>query len=492
MTLDVRIHDVLERLATVCPARVGATLGDDARTFGELDARATRAGHRLAAAGVTVGDRVTWWGPTAFDALEVGYGTSKVGAAIAPINPNFTEPEAAAALEVLHPRIVVAHPEHEDVARAVATRMGIEVLVTTPGWTDGASTTALPRVGSSEDASNVFLTSGSTGVSKGAVLSHRAAWLRAVQRDVEEGATGRRGTVVMFGLFHMAGWYFIENAMAADRAVHLVRGADPEELLHAVQRWRAGGLYCIPAVWQRVLECADRYDTSSLVEALTGTSLVTLDLIDALKETFPGSWTSVAYGSTEMGRGLVLVDADLYSHPQSVGQPPPMVDARLSAEGEIWLRGPTMFSGYLDRPDATAEAIDPDGWFHTGDLATVDADGYFTITGRASESIRSGGEWVAPVEVESAIRSHPAVAEVAVVGIPDDAWGEVVCAAIVVAPGASLPSVDELRAHVAGTLVGPKQPRRVVAVDELPRTDATGQVRRRALRDALLTDPSHR
>jgi acyl-CoA synthetase (AMP-forming)/AMP-acid ligase II len=294
----------------------------------------------------------------------------------------------------------------------------------------------------------------------------------------------------MFGLFHMAGWYFIENAMATDRPVHLVGGADPDELLDAVQRWRASGLYCIPAVWQRILECADDYDTSSLVAVLTGTSLVGLDLIDALKARFPGSWTSVGYGSTEIGRGLVLVDADLYAHPQSVGQPPPMVIARVADDGELWLRGPTMFSGYLDRPDATADAIDPDGWFHTGDLVTCDADGYVTVTGRASESIRSGGEWVAPVEVETAIASHPAVAEVAVVGIPDPAWGELVCAAIVVTPGATLPTVDELRAHVAGALVGPKQPRQVVQVDALPRTDATGQVRRRALRDVLVADRS--
>lgn len=488
MTLDVRVHDILARLARIAPDHVGATLGHEARTFGELDTGATRAAHRLAAAGVTAGDRVTWWGPTAFETLEVGYGTSKLGAAIAPINPHFTEPEAASALEILHPRLVVAHPEFEEVARAVAEPMGLEVLVTSWGWSDGASTAALPRVGSSEDPCNVFLTSGSTGVSKGAVLSHRSAWLRAVQRDVEEGATGRRGTVVMFGLFHMAGWYFIEHAMAADRPVHLVRSAEPDELLDAVQRWRAGGLYCVPAVWLRILECTHRYDTSSLVEVLTGTSLVGLDLLDALKARFPGSWTSVAYGSTEIGRGLVLVDSDLYAHPESVGQPPPMVCARVADDGELWLRGPTMFSGYLDRPDATAEAIDPDGWFHTGDLVTCDADGYFTITGRASESIRSGGEWVAPVEVETAIASHPAVAEVAVVGIPDPAWGELVCAAIVVVPGAALPTVDELRAHVAGTLVGPKQPRRVVQVAALPRTDATGQIRRRALRDSLVAE----
>ena len=162
-----------------------------------------------------------------------------------------------------------------------------------------------------------------------------------------------------------------------------------------------------------------------------------------------------------------------------------MVVADLADDGELWLRGPTMFSGYLDRPDATADAIDGDGWFHTGDLATRDADGYLSITGRRSESIRSGGEWVAPVEVESAVRTHPSVADVAVVGLPDPSWGEVVCAAIVVRPGATLPTVDELRTHVARVLVGPKQPRVVVQVEELPRTDATGQVRRRRLRDTI-------
>ena len=165
-----------------------------------------------------------------------------------------------------------------------------------------------------------------------------------------------------------------------------------------------------------------------------------------------------------------------------------MVVADLADDGELWLRGPTMFSGYLDRPDATAEAIDEDGWFHTGDLASRDADGFFTITGRRSESIRSGGEWVAPVEVETAVLTHPAVAEVGVVGLPDERWGEVVCAVIVVRPGATLPTVDELRSHVASTLVGPKQPRVVVQVDALPRTDATGQIRRRRLRDTLVAE----
>ena len=486
--MDVRIHDLLVRAALVSPSRVGATMGDDARTFAELDAGSNRAAHRLTGEGVRPGDRVVWWGPSALDALELGYGISKAGATLSPVNPHFTEPEAVAALETLTPRLVVAHPDSADAAHAAADPLGVPLLVMHEGWTEGAASSSPPRVGDSEDPSVVFLTSGSTGVSKGAMISHRAAWLRAVQRDSETGATQRRGAVVMFGLFHMSGWSMIEGAWAIDRPVHLVHRAEPAELLGAVERWRASGLYCIPSVWERVLADDGTYDTSSLIEANTGTSLVTLDLIDALKARFPGSWTSIAYGSTEIGRGATLLDPDLYTHPGSVGQPPPMVVGDLADDGELWLRGPTMFSGYLDRPDATAEAIDEQGWFHTGDLATRDADGYLTITGRRSESIRSGGEWVAPVEVEAAVGTHPAVAEVAVVGLPDASWGEVVCAAIVVRPGESLPTVAELRAHVASTLVGPKQPRVVVEVDALPRTDATGQIRRRRLRDTIVAD----
>ncbi len=290
----------------------------------------------------------------------------------------------------------------------------------------------------------------------------------------------------MFGQFHMAGWATVEAAWARDRSVHLVHRADPHELLTAVERWRITTLYCIPGIWQRILDDHGDHDTSSLREVLTGTSFVTPDLVDALKARFAGTWTSIAYGSTEIGRGAVLLDRDLSERPGSVGLPPPMVDADIDAAGELLLRGPTMFSGYLDRPDATAEAIDDDGWFHTGDLAARDEDGFLTITGRRSESIRSGGEWVAPVEVESAILTHPAVVEVGVVGLPDPSWGEVVCAAIVVRAGATLPTVEQLRAHVSATLIGPKQPRVVVQVAELPRTDATRQLRRARLRDEIL------
>ncbi len=486
--MDVRIHDLLTRNARLEPDRLAATLGDAHRTFRDLDERANRAAHRLGAAGVAHRDRVVWWGPTDLAALEVGYGVTRAGGALAPVNPGFGEQEATAALVELRPRLVVAHPACEDAARAVAEPLGLDVLVTHPEWLQGASSDAPPRVGASEDPCTIFLTSGSTGVSKAAVRSHRASWLRAVAREHGSGAPAFAGEVVMFGYFHMAGWWMTEHAWAVDRPVHLVHRADADELLDAVDRWQASSLYCIPAVWQRILDAPRTGVGSSLREVLTGTSRVDLDLVAALRDRFPGAWMSVAYGSTEIGRGAVLIDDDIEARPGSVGLPPPAVDARIDADGELLLRGPTMFTEYLGRPDATAAAIDTDGWFHTGDLAEADDDGYLSITGRRSEGIRSGGAGSAPVEVETALRPHPAGAEVAVVGLPDPQWGEVVCAAIVPRPGAVLPTVDELRAHVAAVLVGPKQPRVVVEVGELPRTDATGQIRRAHLRRQLAAE----
>lgn len=478
--MDPRIHDVLTRAARLDPAATAATLGTEEWSFGELDEESNRAAHRLAALGVGPGDRVVWWGPTGGWALVARYGASKAGAAFAPLNPAFTDSELEAALDYLRPSAVLADRERAERASALGAP---RVQCCEPGWLDGAAAMAPPRLGSADDPSTVYMTSGSTGAPKAVIVSHRAEWLRAVMKDAVAGPAAGGGQVVMFGLFHMAGWWMIEQSWTSDRAAHLVARADASELLDAVERHRATTLYCIPAVWQRILEHGGDADTSSLREVLTGTSYVDPSFLRELKERFPGTWTSVAYGSTEICRGAVLFDHELERKPGSVGRPHATVEAGITEEGELLLRGPTMFSGYLDRPEETAAAIDAGGWYHTGDLVTRDEEGYLHVVGRRSEQIRSGGEWISPVEVETVLRTHPAVEEVAVFGVTDPAWGEVVCAAVVVRSGHELPTVEELRRHAAGELVPAKHPRQVIEVDQLPLTPSTGQVRRAALRD---------
>src|SRR5207245_13189 len=207
------------------------------------------------------------------------------------------------------------------------------------------------------------------------------------------------------------------------------------------------------------------YDLSSLTEADTGTSATPPELIAAVRDALPHTVTRVFYGSTEAGPGTVLAHVDLARKPGSVGLPQPGVDVRLE-DGEVCIRSDLLMDGYFDQSDATAEAL-RDGWYHTGDLGALDDEGYLSIIGRARDVIRTGGETVAPAEVEGALATHPAVREVAVVGIPDAQWGEIVCAAVVPERDAgNALDLETLRTHAAASLAGFKQPRPLELVDE--------------------------
>jgi acyl-CoA synthetase (AMP-forming)/AMP-acid ligase II len=192
----------------------------------------------------------------------------------------------------------------------------------------------------------------------------------------------------------------------------------------------------------------------------------------------------VFYGSTEAGGVAALEHDELDRKPGRCGLPSPSAEVRIDDDGELWVSGPLLFDGYFEDPDATADVL-VDGWYRTGDLAEVDDEGYLSIVGRARDVIRTGGETVAPAEVETALASCPGVADVAVVGLPDPQWGEVVCAVVVLVAGGAAPTVEDLRTHCEGRLVAHKHPRRVVVVDAIPRTSPTNQVQRRLLVEML-------
>jgi acyl-CoA synthetase (AMP-forming)/AMP-acid ligase II len=264
--------------------------------------------------------------------------------------------------------------------------------------------------------------------------------------------------------------------------LHLATAADAVTLLSTVARRRATRLYCIPAVWARILDHGVAgYDLSSLHEVDTGTSATPPELVAALRETFPDTITRIYYGSTEAGPATLLPHADLARKPGSVGIPQPLVAVRLSDEGEVCVTSEFLMDGYFEQPDATASAL-RDGWYHTGDLGVLDDEGYLSIVGRARDVLRTGGETVAPGEVEAALATYPGIAEVAVVGIPDPQWGEIVCAVVVARAGhEGAFDLDALRAHCTDRLAAFKHPRRLELVDALPRTAATGQIQRTLL-----------
>jgi acyl-CoA synthetase (AMP-forming)/AMP-acid ligase II len=252
-----------------------------------------------------------------------------------------------------------------------------------------------------------------------------------------------------------------------------------------MDRRRVWAFYGIPAVWKRILE-ADRtgYDLSSLREANTGTSAITPEFLGALRDAFPAATTSVGYGSTEAGGACMLLPEDVLRKPTSIGLPYPGGELRIDRAGELCVRSPYLFKEYYNDAAATSAAMF-EGWYHTGDLAEQDDDGFYYIVGRASDIIRTGGESVAPVEVDLVVQQHPAIQDAAVAGIPHDDWGEMIAAFVVLKPDRTL-ELSELRDHCRAQLAAYKHPRQLIFVDAIPRTGATGQVQRPRLIEIAL------
>ncbi len=434
-------------------------------TYAEVAARSETVATALSRRGIGRGDRVMWWGRNSVDAVALYFATAFVGAILVPVNPAFGETEVEPLLGLADPGLVVSdgdRPADTSLADLLSER----------------STASVPdaRV-DEEDPHVIFFTSGTTGAPKGVVLSQRTEVIRGMLGGM---STWPRGaTICMFPQFHMAGWASPLEAWLSGEAVVYVDGGDTPGILGSVERYCGYRLYCIPAVWRRILDTdLARWDLSTLGQADSGTSAITTELLTALREAFPWTTTTITYGSTEAGLVTRMGPRDVLRKPGSVGPPAPTVYVRIE-EGELLVRNGHLMSGYFRDPEETDAAL-RDGWFHTGELAEQDEEGFLRIVGRTRDVIRTGGEWVAPEEVDAVLATHPALADVAVAGVPDDHWGEIVTAFVVLKPGASV-ELDGLRRHCEEHLSSFKHPRAVVVVDGLPRTATTGQVQRRLL-----------
>jgi acyl-CoA synthetase (AMP-forming)/AMP-acid ligase II len=432
---------------------------------------------------------VAVWAATDLDVIPLFAGLAKIGAVFAPMNPNLSVDEAVHTASAARPSLLVVDDGRSECgADVVAAKVGATVA-TLDSLADGAGAeddadVCEPAL-TENDAHVIFFTSGSTGRPKGVVLTHRLNYLRSHPGGIFD----PRGPMVCpFPLFHMAGWTISLQQWQARAPVVFVP-PDAAGICEAVERHRATRVYGIPAVWRRVFEYLETpegaaRDLSSVKAADTGTSATPPELLHALRRALPDARVRVFYGSTEAGGVAALEHDDLDRKPGRCGQPSPFVDVRIDDSGELLVRGPFVFDRYFDDADATADAF-VDGWYRTGDLAEFDGEGYLSIVGRVHDFIRTGGETVAPSEVESALVSAPGVADVAVVGLPDVQWGEVVCAVVVPSDAASPPVLDDLRAHCGARLARHKQPRRLVVLDAIPRTSPTNQVQRRLLVEML-------
>ena len=448
-------------------------------TAGDLDRATRRVAARLAAAGLRPGDRILLSAATSVELVEAHVAALRLGLVVVPANTAYREREIAHLVGDAGPRAaVVDDPDRAEWIR----RASPDVLVVGPDvdLPDGAGTAppVLDEAGPGDPAILGY-TSGTTGAPKGAVLSHRnlLASSESVRRAWRWTADDR--LVLALPLFHIHGLGVgLQGTLLAGASAVLLPRFDPDAVLDAAAAHDATLFFGVPTMYARLAASARLGELGRLRLCVSGSAPLPPAVFDRLAEG-SGQCILERYGMTETGMN-VSNPYDGERRPGTVGFPLPGVELRLGKGGEVQLRGPNVFGGYWRQPDATAAAFTPDGWFRTGDVGEHDPDGYLRLVGRARDLIITGGLNVYPREVEDVLLEHPAVAEVAVAGLPDAEWGEVVTAWVVPAPGSDRPAAEDLTGFAADRLARFKCPRRVVYVDTLPR-NALGKVLRHEL-----------
>ena len=423
----------------------------------------------LRAAGAKAGDSVGWLALNHLRALALLRACAKLGLRYVPLNWRLAPSELAAI--VRHANLQLLW--HDEAMQSLAAQ--VCSLVTLP-----RAPAPGHRVG---DLMLVYTsgTSGTTGAAKGAI--HTAAAMQAnIAAAIDaQGLDASTRSLAVLPLFHVGGLCIqVLPTLAAGGVVRLHERFDAGAWLREVADWRPSTSLLVPATMRALIEHADwaAADLSSLAFINTGSQVVPRALIDAFHAR--GVPVCQVYGATETGPvTLALRRDDALAHAGKAGRPALGVEVQL-VEGELWVRGANVARGYHRDPDAAPFA---DGWFRTGDLATCGADGLYEIVGRRSDLIISGGENIHPAEIENLALADPAVAEAALVGVPDRRWGEVPVLALVARPDARV-DIDRLRRELESRLARFKQPRHIVVLEALPRT-ALGKVQRAMLAHSL-------
>jgi fatty-acyl-CoA synthase len=484
--------------ARATPERTAIVFGDATTSYAELDTRSERVAAGLLAAGLRPGDRIATLSGNRPEQVELFFGCAKAGMILTPINPRLATAEVAYQLRDAEPGLLLTAPDlRGEAQRAVAasghdgsiriedlTRAGLERLSTAPEPAAEARPPSTPAPPSPGDDAGLLLvyTSGTTGRPKGALLTHANCFWTNLSLD--RGIELREDDVVLQVLpqFHVGGWN-VQPLLAwwKGATVVLEPAFDAGRTLRLIERRRVTTMMGVPATYLFMSqhEAFATADLSSLRRVVVGGA----PMPEPLLHTWLARGVEIiqGYGLTEAAPNVLCLPAgEVATRVGWAGKPYPHVDVALldagdgrpidgPGRGELVVRGPNVFSGYWRNAAATEAAV-PDGWLRTGDIAERDADGFYRLRDRLKDMYISGGENVYPAEVESVLAERAEVAEVAVVGVPDERWGEVGCAFVVARAAGETLSADRLRAHCRDRLAGFKVPKHVRQIDKLPRS----------------------
>ncbi|MFF4486604.1 acyl-CoA synthetase [Streptomyces sp. NPDC001544] len=486
------VDGVLRRSARRTPARVAVEYGERAWTYEELDDAVSRAASALLGEGLALGDRVGVYAHNSDACLIAFLACARAGLVHVPVNQNLTGDDLAYIVRQSGSGLVLADPDIlgrlPDGVRVLPLRDTDDSLLARLADTapyDGPE----PRT---EDLVQLLYTSGTTALPKGAMMTHRALvheYLSAIAAlDLSAGDRPAHA----LPLYHSAQLHvFLMPYLAVGATNIILEAPDGDRLFDLIETGRVDSLFAPPTVWIGLTNRPDfaTRDLGGLRKAYYGASVMPVPVLERLRERLPELALYNCFGQSEIGPLATVLSPDEHKgRLDSCGRTVLFVDARVVDEngedvpdgtaGEIVYRSPQLCEGYWDKPEETAAAF-RDGWFRSGDLAVRDAQGYFRIVDRVKDAINSGGVLVASRQVEDALYTHEAVAEAAVIGLPDERWVEAVTA-VVVRRGEV--TEEELIAHAREKLSSFKAPKRVLFVDELPR-NASGKILKRELRD---------
>jgi acyl-CoA synthetase (AMP-forming)/AMP-acid ligase II len=505
MAADMNWFAVLAHHARRTPEKPITIFGEEVVTYGEMASRVAALATGLHERGVGARDVVALLSYNCTEFLETIFAANYLGAIAMPINWRLAAPEVRYILEHSQARALVC--DEALIALADDATDGMEdtllracVTASAPsGWTSLAdirhsSNVPPPARVSGDDVHRLMYTSGTTGRPKGVMLTHANLAWKNLAHIVEFGITSEDLGLACGPMYHVGALDLTTTTLVAAGATTIIhRVFEAADVVDEIERSRLTTVWLAPAMVNAIMALPDieRRDLSSVRLIINGGEKMPIPLIERLQRTFPSAWFADAYGLTETVSGDTFLDRDsIVTKLGSVGRPCLYLELDIWDEeekslpagerGEVVLRGPKVFKGYWRDPEATAAAF-KGGWFHTGDIGVRDDDGYLFIVDRLKDMILSGGENIAGSEVERVLYEHDAVLEAAVIGRPDERWGEVPVAFVALHADTTT-TADELIEHCRGQLARFKVPKDVLFVDALPR-NPSGKVLKRELRE---------
>ena len=496
--------DFLNIATAICPDKNAIVFEDKRYTFSQLNERVNRLANGLMKLGVKNGDRVAFLQVNCNQCVETYFAVAKAGAIYLPLNFRAKEKELAYMLNTAEATTIIAgeryipliqsiQPELKDLKNLISIeKKHDDMLFYEDVISSSPADEVVTEIGD-DDTTILMYTAGTTGFPKGVMLSHNSFSVYMLENVTPADPMAGESNILTVPLYHVAGIQAMMAAIYGGRTLVMERQFEPKEWMELVEREKANRAMMVPTMLKQLLDHPEfgKHDLSSIKVITYGAAPMPIPVIKKALEVFPGVSFINAFGQTETASTITSLSPEdhvLTGTPEeidkklkrlaSIGKPMSDIEMKVVDEdgntlppgeaGEILARGPRVMTGYWKDDEKTAKTIDKDGWVHTGDVGYVDEDGYYFLAGRSSDMIIRAGENISPEELENVIREHPKVEDVAVIGVPDETWGEEPRAVIIPKKGEK-PTEEEIMEHCRVNLASFKRPRSVVFVDDLPR-----------------------